>query len=296
MPSPVTGISGGVGAVIGTAAIPTPASIPVGLKEALSMAEKVNSSMGKAMKVPATIQRFNTKELGTSSFFHFVIYSDTSARKTSTAAQFGTPENTRIIITRRKEQMIPLRDMGYESVVVTSGADLLFALQYPEQIWPDWAKLPDKFLLLDDATEAVEMMLEDEESRDARQNYKAVKGNLRSAVQSVLSKPMHFGIVCMAKVKDNPISNEERVGPDLPPSMLNLILAEFEFVFYVKTSKWTLLTDRDRFSFTDTDPSNPNKEKTFTREIFAKNKLSLTQAGKNVLAERRTNGLEEDLG
>jgi hypothetical protein len=268
----------------------TPVNTP--LTSGVTISTQINAAAQKAAVLSKTLQagKFNTAELKQDGFFHFVIYGETSTRKTTTAAQFGSPENTRIILTRRKEQMIPLRELGYEVCLVTNSDDLLFALQYPEKIWPEWASLPDRTLILDDCTEAVEMVLDGSESTDGRAKYKDMSNDMSAAIHIALSKPMHFGMTCMAKTKDNPISNEERIGPSLPPSLLERIIGDFEFVFYIKPSTWRLVTDRDSFTFEDTDPKNPNKVKMFRREIFAKNKCGL---GKNVLLKEEEMNLRK---
>lgn len=247
----------------------------------------VNAATGKAMTIPKGITKYNTNSLD-EGYFHAVVYSETSARKTTTAAMFGSRDDVRIILTRSKEQLIPLKDLDYEFVTVEDHASLMFALQFPEQLWPDWAGRPNRTLVLDDATRAVEMLLEEysvidgKEVKDRRRSYTAAKEDLDMAILAAKKKPQHLIVVALAKVKENPLTNEERIGPDLPPSMMSMILTEFEFVFYIKTSTWKMLTDRDSTTYTDTDPQT-NKEKTYRREIFAKHKLPKGLIGKGII-------------
>lgn len=185
-----------------------------------------------------------------------------------------------------------MRELGYDAALVENDDALLFALQHPEQLWPDWAQRPDRCLVLDDATEAVAMLLEGAEDelasksrsgevRDQRRTYREAGETLRETVKIILNKPMHFVMVALAKVRENSLTNEERIGPDLPPSMLNLLLTELEYVFYIKKGAWYMITDTDYMTVTDTDADG--KVKTFKREIFAKSKLPLNLVGKNIL-------------
>lgn len=258
-----------------------------------SLTAAVNRVQGATMKIPKGLELFNTRELS-ASYFHACVYAETSARKTSTAAQFDTPENTRIILTRSKEQVLPLRDKGYQVAAVQDAESLIFALTYPEQLWPDWAQRPNRTLVLDDATEAVTMLVEDaseidgKEVKDKRRSYSKAGEDLREIIKSIRRKPMNFIIVALAKVKENPLTNEESIGPDLPPSMLSMVMTELEYVFYIKTSSWKMLTERDFIMVKETDP-NSGKEITFRRQIFAKNKITLGNIGKNLVLK------EEDL-
>lgn len=283
----VIGGSAAASAAIKVAMIAPKVSVMSPTVAPVSLTSAVNASNAKKLTVPKGLSLFNTKELS-GGFFHGCVYSETSARKSSTAAQFGSAADVRIILTRRKEQLIPLRDLGYEAALVENADSLMFALQYPEQLWPDWATRKDRTLVLDDATEAVAMLLEDagtidgKEVKDARRSYKEAGDNLRESIRSILRKPMHFVMVALAKVRENALTNEERIGPDLPPSMLNMLLTELEFVFYINPRNWKFQTERDRIAVKDIDPQT-NKEKTFIREIFAKHKLPLGLVGKGII-------------
>jgi hypothetical protein len=252
-----------------------------------SLSAAVNKAVAKTMPVPKGLKLMNTRDLS-NGWFHACVYSETAARKTSTAAQFDTPENTRIILTRSEEQLLPLRDLGYQAAAVSDAQALTFALSYPEQLWPDWAARPNRTLILDDATEAVAMLLEDaseidgKEVKDKRRSYGEAGDNLREIIKTIRRKPMNFIMVALAKVKENPLTNEESIRPDLPPSMLSMVLTELEYVFYIKTSNYKMLTERDFITVKEIDP-NTNKERIFRREIFAKNKITLGNVGKQLV-------------
>jgi hypothetical protein len=275
-------IDTGISTVVTTATTtPSPApkpavtTKPVATPVAKSMATAVNAAVGVTLKPPKGLTLGRTGELKNQVYLHALVYSETSARKTTTAAKFGNKENVRFIITRRKEQLIPLQNMDYQYAEVTDGASLLYAMTYPERLWPDWALLPERTLIVDDVTEAVALLLEDhDEEKDKRRSYSMAGDDLRDSTRSLLRKPMNLIFVCLARVKDSPLSNEERISPDLPPSMMNMILAEFEFVFYIHPEQYKFITDKDFFAYTGPDPSNPSKMKTFKRQIFAKCKTS----------------------
>lgn len=254
----------------------TPAVQP---KPAVSIATGVNAVIANTVTLPKGLTKGNTKEL-TSPWFHGILYSETSARKTSTAAQFDTPENTRIIVTRRPEQLIPLRKLGYEFALCENAAAFKYALQFPEKIWPDWAKRSERTLIVDDATEGSALLLEEakETTSHGQKAYGMVKDDFRDMLKITLRKPMHLILVALAKVKENGITNADTVFPDLPPSVMNLIGSELEYCFYIKVNNWKLLTDRDRFVFQDINPET-QKTQSYTREIFAKNKLELPTVG-----------------
>lgn len=225
---------------------------------------------------PKGLTFFNTKEL-TRMFFHFCIYAETSMRKTTKLAEFCDPKKTLYILTRKKEQLIPIRSYGFEVAQVEDSTALSFALMYPEKIWKELqSKRPDleelQYVALDDATEAVNLLVEGEDFKDQRKSYNEAGKELREILRLYRKKPVHFGMTALAKVRGNAITGEENVLPELPPSMLGFLTTELEFTFYVKPDTFQLLTDRDFFSVKGQDEST-GKEKTFRRVIFAKNKL-----------------------
>lgn len=244
---------------------------------------------------PQGITLFNTREL-TSGYLHALLYGETDARKSTTAAMFGTPETTRIILVRRPEQLIPLRDLGYEVAAIENSEGLKFALLYPESLWPDWTaeKIKDRVLVLDDFTRAKDMLLEGNETRtdergntkevrDARQVHKAAKDDLYDVMQVVLKRPMHFIGTALAQIYDNKITHEETVSPDIPPSMVRMLTTEFEFVFFVDKRTWKFVTTHKMERFTETDPNG--KKITQERSFFGKHKLPIELEGKGVILD-----------
>lgn len=244
-----------------------------------SLAGRVNASEGAKATRPASLVLGDTSTLLEDALFRCVLYSETSARKTITAAEFAGPKFTRIVLTRSTDQLLALEaETGekYEYAYCPDSASLSYALKYPEQLWPDWAKMPDpekkRTIQVDDVTKAVQILVDaNSGSKDRRQAYTGALDDLDSLLMPLTRKPYNLILVTLAKVKENPFSGEERIGPDLPPSMLNYVTAEFAAVLYIKTNNYKMLTDRDRFSVEGIDP-NTGKTITYTREIFAKAK------------------------
>jgi hypothetical protein len=197
-------------------------------------------------------------------------------QKTSILAQFGSPEEVRIILTRRKEQLLPLRKMGYQFAQCENAEALRFALMHPEDLWPGWEN-GERMLAVDDITEGVHMLVDDAEFKDARKSFLEAGKEMREMLKINLGKRRHLGIIALARTDDNPITNEQTIGPDLPPSILRLLVTEFEFTFYAKRAglgRVNLVTDRDFISFTEPDPET-RKPRTVKRIIFSKNKIPL---------------------
>lgn len=247
---------------------------------------------GIVPKVPTSLKQGFTADLKDSGFLHAIIYADTGMWKTVIAVTFDDPAHTLIITTRRPEQLIPVGELDYPYVEVRDAEALEYALMYPEALWAKMREqrpvLGDlRTLVLDDATEAVQLLLEGAKEdlevggkgvKDIRRVYYRGKDSLRDLMKIVLRKPLNLVATAVAKVRENPITNEETVGPDLPPSMLGYIGAEFEFVFYIRPSDHKFTTDRDSFTFVGQDEQG--KDRTVRRSILAKNKLPLSVAKK----------------
>lgn len=253
-----------------------PFVVPVPLT---SLAGAVNAAQAEIVKLPAGLEVFNSNNLGVQ-YFHGCIYGETDARKTTTAAQFSTPEKTLIVLTRRKEQVKPLEGLGYTVAMVKTAEALNYALQFPEKISPSWAKHEDRVLILDDATEAATILTDyytttvgDAFGRNVRE-----AGNvLRDHTRTNMRKPQHFIMTALAKASTNRVTKEERVALDLPPSLIEMMGTELEYAFYIRKGRWKLLTETDTMSYEEYDPDQ-KKVVSLTREIFAKNKLPLSVA------------------
>lgn len=286
-----------------TPALPTkPITTPTALNlTARVVASQVTTPSGPVAARPASLKPGNTNGLSDQSFFRCVLYSETSARKTSTAAQFAGPDFTRIILTRGEDQLLPLDGMGFQYVYCPDAASLTYAMKNPEALWPDWAKMPDpdkkRTIVIDDITKGVQSVVESNTAKDNRMAYRDAQVDVDKGVQYLGGKPYNQILIALAKVRDNQITNEEQIGPDLPPSMMNYIMAEYTAVLYVEVppnplNPWKMLTDRDSFAYVDTDSFG--KEKTYRRNIFAKHKTSLLSLGKgpNLLGIQRREPLD----
>lgn len=263
---------------------PSPASPAAGIAAA------VNKASASKVPVPPGLKFFNTDDLG-QEYFHGILYGDTDARKTTTAAEFGKKEETLIVLCRQKEQVIPLRGQGRNVLWVNNAAELRYVLMYPEQAadhfgFTTWRNEKDRVLIVDDLTEGITLLLEDqvnertgEEYKDQRKVYGEAGKELREMILSLRRKPMHLILIALAKVTDNPLTNEERISPSLPPSMSGLVTTDTEYTFYLKKSNWKMVTKTQAFQYKDTD--DKGKERIYSREIFAKRKLPKLLEGKN---------------
>lgn len=278
-------------------AVPNIANVPQhrpGVPVRTSLQAAVTPQAGA---VPKGLKKGNTNQLTDQSFFRCVLYSETSARKTTTAAHFAPPEFTRIILTRSEDQMSPLEGEGYQYVYVEDSAALSYAMKNPHLLWPDWAALPDperqKTLIIDDVSKAAQILIESNSTgRDKRQAYSGALSDLDALISPLTRKPYNLILVSLAKVRENQISGEEQVGPDLSPSLMNYITAEFAAVLYIQPKNFKMLSDRSIFTVIGTDPVT-GKDKPFTRTIFAKHKLPFSAVGKGIIAKEEPADLRE---
>lgn len=251
------------------------------------IAASVNKVQGATLPVPKGLKKFNTRDTA-AKYFHAIVYGETDARKTTTAATFGDPAKVRIIMTRREEQLLPLQAQGYEAAKCEDAESFIYACMYPERLWPEWAALPDRVLVIDDITAAKDMLLDEnstndegKELKDNRKIHVGAKKDMQATMRSVLAKPQHVIVVALAKVYANDITNEETIGPDLPPAMLNMVTTDFEFVFYIKKGVYKLLTEEDRTAFQKKDDKGVLKG--YVRKIFGKHKLPKALEGTGVI-------------
>lgn len=292
-----------VNKVLGVGLVPTPPKTQTAQPR---LAAQVNAAVGAGMKIPAGLKGIDTSKMPADhvDYFHGMIYAETSARKSTTAAKMFGKENTVIILCRQPEQLIPLRGAGYKVLHAQDDESLVFALMYPEKAvevllgWPEWAKLPNRALVFDDVTEGIALLLERNstndqgvERKDMRQVYKYAGEELRGMFQTLRRKSLHLILIALAKVTTNDISNEEVIQPDLPPSMTKFISTDLEFVFFIDKAKWKFVTDSVYRSYEGTDEKG--HKKIFRREIFGKNKIPLTYLDKRVFPP--TNEVKMDL-
>jgi hypothetical protein len=272
-------------------AVPAKPSVPptAAPAPATSIAAGVNAAVSKTAPVPKGIRAFNTQDLKNEvSFFHGMLYGETDSRKTSTAASFGGPERTLILLTRAPEQLIPLQEQGFHVALITDGEALSWALQFPDQAaqtvgFPEWAdmlKTPgsEPVLMIDDFTEGSAMLVDEnstndegKERKDGRQIYKAVNDNLREIMISLKRRQMHTIFTALAKKYETPVANEEAIGPDMPSGARLIVTAELEHVLFMKKSNHKFVVRPMYLNYKKKD--DHGKDQVYKREIFAKHKL-----------------------
>lgn len=256
---------------------------PIAPTSPVPLSAQVNRAMAATAPVPKDFIVRSTKEI-TSPWFRGLIYGETNARKTTTAARFGTPENVRIIANRGEDQLIPLRDMGYRYALCDTMEKLRYAMTYPENLWPEWAGRDDRIVVIDDYTKAHEMIVEDNEYNDKGnlQNnmlkYGGANKDMTGLTKSLFNKPMHIIGVAFASITENELTHEENVGPNLSKGMRQMLTAEFTFCFYIDKKAWMFVTDDKRESYQDHDEKM--QLKTFNRVIFAKSKVPYVEGRK----------------
>lgn len=234
-------------------------------------------------------QLFNTNDLH-AGFFRCIFYGETDSRKTSTAARFGSPDEVRIILVRRPEQMIPLKGLGYTVFLAKDAQDFASAVQDPAALFGEaWAQNPNRTLVIDDITEAKDFLMESNEStvdnygnvhevRDTRKVVKGAKDDMRAILKSALDAPQNLIVTALSRSIENPATDEERVTVDLPPSISSMFTTDFEYVFYsLKASstlpQWQCLTSTETRGFKKINEKG--REVSYSRSTFAKLKLPL---------------------
>lgn len=241
------------------------------------------ASLLPAPKAPKGFAGASTRDLDTP-YFHGMLYGETDSRKTTTAAEFGGPDRTFILLTRSPEQLIPIAKQNYKYARIDNGDALLWAMQFPEKAadaagFPEWKDREDRVLMIDDMTEGTNFMVDDNsvkedgsDVKDGRQIYRAVNDDLRSVLAGLKRKRMHVIYTALAKVAPSQITNEEAIYPDLPSGARGIITADLEFVFYMNKATGKMLTKPEYLNYVKKDEKT-GKPLTGTRIIFAKHKL-----------------------
>lgn len=213
-----------------------------------SIAAAVNAAVGK--NVPKGVSTVSMNDDKFPDFFHGLIYGETNSGRTTAAATFGGPDRTLIISTRAPEQVrIPLRGMGFRNPVFADDSEaLLWCIQSPEKAadlagFPEWKDNPDRVLVLDDMTEGMALLVDDNSVRDdgsdvkdGRQIYRATKEEIRTAVNSLKRKRMHIIYTALRG------ENDTAVYPDMSAGSRKILLSDLEYVFYFKGGTRKILT------------------------------------------------------
>lgn len=236
-------------------------------------------------------KRVKTTDQITSPWFRCLLHGEIDSRKTSTAAAFGGVERTRIILTRGEDQMIPLRKNKYTFLEVDNSNEFMSAAMHCDQIWPDWYAGPEPVLVLDDLARAKDYVVKDNETfvdgqgnvkehKDPRKVYGAAAQDMDTVFTVINDKPMHIVLVCTSRIRENELTQDETIFPDLTPSMANRIMSDYSYIFYINKKKpWDrcLLTSRDSESVTYYDEKKKS-EITYQRVFFARNKVAVEDA------------------
>lgn len=288
-----------------------------------SLVSRVASILDQTAGAPPASFLAANQEEDTKDYFHFMLYGNPGAWKTTTAALFQAgpgakfpfsaaegaraAENTRIIVTRRKEQMIPLKGIFPKSHYrVTPDAESLeYALLFPEKIWPEWADLEERTLLIDDVTEGVltfvdgyrfytdEKTGESKEIKDPRQAYKKAGDKMHDLFKVNLGKKQHVGLIAVEKGYEVDGTIDYRIEPDVPNKVAKLFETELEYVFYLEEGDQGKMLTRPRVITRTGSTVNPKtKLPDVWREItYAKNKIPLLLTGKGVLQDKEDKNL-----
>jgi len=249
-------------------------------------------TLSPALMKQIEAQKFNTSEI-INPYFRCFLYGDIDSGKTTAAAKFDTPEKVRIIVTRQIEQLLPLKKKGYKAFHANTVTLFRTAVMYPEVIWPEWANIEDRTLVIDDMTQAKDIINDDNSStdegveiKDIRRISKGAKDDMRELIQlSALSKPMNLIITALERSWE--VGKEIKISPDLPPSMAGMINADFEFVFNIvkeNATTRTLITETARESFTKKD--DKGKDVPYQLVRFARNKIPEEWVGRGIIRPR----------
>lgn len=248
-----------------------------------SVAEAVRSSI--AAKVPKGVTTLDMDDPKVPDYFHVMLYGETNSYRTTTGAKFGGPKRTFIISTRAPEQIrIPLGGQGYHAIFTEDADAFLWAIQATEKAadaagFAEWKDCADPVLMIDDATEGLALLVDDNsvrddgrEVKDGRQIYGATKQDVRAAVNTLKKKRMHIVYTALAA------ESETAIYPDMPSGSRKILLADLEYVFFMKPGKKTMRTQRENVAYLVKDQFG--KEQTRIRELFAKCKIPDSARGK----------------
>lgn len=267
--------------------VPRPGAAPV---SAASLQQQVNRAQAAVAPVPKGLIVKSTSDI-TSPWMRGCIYGETDSWKSTTAAQFGSPDDVRIILTREESQLLPLRDYGYQYAHCKNYARFQFAMLYPEQLFgAEWAARPNRLVIIDDVTRAKDMIVESNETndkgediKDNRMVHREAKADMNQMVSSLQSKPLHIIFIALAKIYENKFTHKETVSPDLPPAMASMLTADWDYIFYSDKERKMLLTGNRVETYIA--KNEKGKPESYTRTVLAKHKLPRDLEGKGVLLE-----------
>lgn len=253
-----------------------------------TIAGAVTNTQGKTSPVVAALagRTRNTSNLQ-SPWMRLLLHGMIDSGKTTAAAKFMAPESTRIICTRGEDQLISLRDLGYTYIEVRDANEFQNAAIYCDQLWPDWAKLPERHLIIDDITRAKDMLVESQDAKDNRLIYRGATEDMAMVFSALMKKPMHITLVALTKVEPKKEMREELIRPDIPPAMNNILSADSSYIFYIDKRQprdRCLLTSEKVEAFQHYNEQTKAME-TWKRYTSARHKIALADAQAKVLAQ-----------
>lgn len=247
----------------------------------MTLVDQINSRLGTSAPKPAGMPEPRSTATLDVKFFRCLLHGDIGTGKTYCAAKFGSPEDVRIIFSRNEDQLIALRGEDYKYQLVQNFSQWEYACKHPDEIWPDWAKNPNRVLVIDDITRAKDFALDANQSADFRKSNWDALDDVSRVFDVVFAQPQHIIAVTLTYPKYTKIDNEEQLWPDLPPRMGHDLVADFSFVFYLDGDKKKLRTSEFRQQFQVKD--NQGKDVLKTRIVAARHKLPKELVSKGIL-------------
>jgi len=272
-----------VGAATPVPATPKPASL-------VSQVNQANARVSPMVTKLASRTR-STFDIN-SPWARILIHGEIDSWKTTTACNFGTPEQTRIILTRGEDQLLPIINKGYQFVKVNDAQEFTEALSHCDSVWPDWAKLPEPVLIVDDITRAKDYVVsaskfyeaggQVKEYKDNRKVFGVAMGEFDAMFSLANRKPIHIILTALSKVVEGKISLEETVSPDLSQGIGNLVMSDYSFIFFLNKKKpfaTRMLTEMDSEAVTEYSETAKSNI-TYQRYYFARSKVPAELVGK----------------
>ena len=249
----------------------------------ISLTQQVNATVAATLPVPKGMPSIGNTGSILNPWLRLCVYGDIDSKKTTVSAMFAAPADTRIILTRGEDQLIPIKSLGIPFQKCETLAQFEYACLYPEKIFgPEWAASPNRTLIIDDITKAKEMAVDDNDTGGNNMlTYRGATRDIASIFKSVFSKPQHVIAIALASSYENDISHEENLTPDLPPAMRRMLMADFSFVFFIDKNKNVFLTQEKRQQWQGVDEKM--RPKVCTRTIFARHKLPKELEGKGII-------------
>ena len=252
----------------------------------------MNQALANAQgaRVPAGFSGASTAAVK-QTFLHSIVYGETDRQKTRTSAKFRGPEHTFILLAVAPEQLASINGENYHYARLQNAIHVRWALTNPEAAadaagFPEWKTDPERCLVVDDMSEGVQMLVEDNETddngkeRDGRKVYGDVNSEVRVIVNALKRRQMHLILIAGAKVATSGVANEETVRPDFPDGAYRILSKEMEHCFYLQENG-KILTQPSSLQFKKKDERG--KEVLGLRKVFAKNKPSEQATAKPVL-------------